>query len=81
MSDNERTQLDTVRRRADLVMAGVIATAGDRAKVTYATGDRGRSMVCISDHLGQDDMHRLRDAGRFECPQCGFLLKDRKGAI
>lgn len=77
MIDVDRQQLDGLRARADMVMADVVGLAENRGRAIYRTGDRARSVVCLTQHMSAGERYALKDADRYACPTCGWLLKDR----
>lgn len=72
-----RDELEAMRARADMVMADVVAIAYIRGKAAFRTGDRARSVVCLTQHMTQGELYAMRDAARYACPHCGWLIKDR----
>jgi hypothetical protein len=70
-------EMQRMRARAEIVMADVVLLATERGVRTFATGDRGRSIVCLTQHLTPAELYTLRETDRFACPHCNWLLKDR----
>lgn len=74
--DDEPTRLE--RFRAHHAFMELMNEVWHESTRAYATGNRMQSGVCIENHLSVEDKKTLVRADRFECPQCGHLIKERR---